>query len=136
MVAIDAYSKWPEAFPLKSASSSATIVKLRALFASHGIFDSVVSVNNNSPFASTEMKDFVAANGVEQIMLSPYHPASNELAERAVQTCKAAIKKIKGTSLETKLQCFFTKLLYNPTRHYRVPPCQLLMGRQYSSWHQ
>ena len=113
MVTIDAYSKWLEAFPLKSTSPSATIVKLRALFASHGIFDSVAS-DNNSPFTSAEMKNFVVANGVKQIMLLPYHPASNELAERAIQTCKAAIKKIKGTSLETKLQCFLQNYCTTP----------------------
>ena len=39
MLLIDAYSKWLEVFPLKSASSSATIVKLWALFATNGIPD-------------------------------------------------------------------------------------------------
>ena len=50
---------WPA-----SASSSATIVKLWALFASHDIPDLVVS-DNGSPFVSAEIKDFLAANGVE-----------------------------------------------------------------------
>ena len=73
--------------------------------------------DNGSPIVSAEIKDFLAANGIKQIMSLPYHPASNGFAERAVQTCKAALKKIKGTSLETKLQRF-NKLPYNPTRHY------------------
>jgi len=56
--------------------------------------------------------------------------ASNGLAERAVQTCKAAIKKIKGTSLETKLQRFLLNYRTTPQGATGVPPCQLLMGRQ------
>ena len=129
-VIIDAHSEWLEVFPLKSASSTATIMKLRALFASHGIPDSVVS-DSGSPFVSADMKEFLAANGVEQIASSsPYHPASNGLAERAVQTCKAAIKKMKGTSLETKLQRFLLNYRTTPQGTTEVLPCQLLIGRQ------
>ena len=87
--------------------------------------------DNGSPFVSAEMKDFLSANGVRQITSSPYHPANNGLAERAVQTCKAAIKKINGTSLDTKLQRFL--LNYHrttPQGTTGVPPCQLPMGRQ------
>ena len=64
LVVIDTYSKWLEVFPLKSASSSATIAKLRALFAFHGIPVLVVS-DNGSPLVNAEMKDFLAANGVK-----------------------------------------------------------------------
>ena len=128
-VIIDAHSKLLEVFPLKSASSTATIMKLRALFASHGIPDSVVS-DSGSSFVSAEMKEFLAANGVEQITSSPYHPASNGLAERAVQTFKAAIKKMKGTSLETKLQRFLLNYRTTPQGTTEVLPCQLLIGRQ------
>ena len=76
------------------------------------------------------MKDFLTANGVKQITSSPYHPASNGLAERAVQTCKAAIKKINSTSLDTKLQSFLLNYRITPQGTAGVPPCQLLMGRQ------
>ena len=73
------------------------------------------------------MKDFLAANGVKQITSSPYHPASNRLAERAVQTCKAAIN---GTSLNTKLQRILLNYCTTLQGTTGVPPCQLLMGRQ------
>jgi len=105
LVVIDAFSKWIEVFPVKSASSSTTIEKLRALFATHGIPESVIS-DNGSPFTSEEMKEFLLANGVKQITSSPYYPSSNGLVERAVQTCEAALKKIDGKSFNIKLHHF------------------------------
>jgi len=94
LVVIDAFSKWIEVLPVKSASSSTTIEKLRALFATHGIPESVVS-NNGSPFTGEEMKEFLLADGVKQITSSPYHPSSNGLVERAVLTCKTALNMPK-----------------------------------------
>ena len=72
---------------MKSASSATTIDKLRILFANHGIPKSIVS-DNGSPFTSAEMKEFLITDGVKHVTSSPYHPSSNDLAERAVQTCK------------------------------------------------
>ena len=62
LVVVDAFSKWIEVFPVKSASSATTIGKLRALFATHGIPESIVS-DNSSPFTSSEMEKFLTANG-------------------------------------------------------------------------
>ena len=39
LVVVDAFSKWIDVFPVKSASSATTIGKLRILFATHGIPD-------------------------------------------------------------------------------------------------
>ena len=97
LVVVDAFSKWIEVFPVKFASLATTIGKLRALFTTRGIPESIVS-DNGSPFTSSEMKEFFTANGVKQVTSSPYHPSSNGLAERAVQTCKSALKKIDGPS--------------------------------------
>ena len=129
LVVVNAFSKWIEVFPVKSASSATTIEKLRCLFATHGIPESIVS-DNGSPFTSSEMKEFLMANGVKQITSSPYHPSSNGLAERAVQTCKSTLKKMDGPSLNIKLQRFLLNCRTTPQGTTGVPPSQLLMGRQ------
>ena len=67
------------------------------------------------------------ANGVKQITSSPYHPSSNGLAERAVQTCKSALKKMDGPSLLVKLQRFLLNYRTTPQGTTGVPPSQLLM---------
>ena len=46
-------------------------------------------VTDNGPcFVSEEFEIFLAKNGVKHITTAPYHPATNGLAERAVQTVK------------------------------------------------
>lgn len=50
-------------------------------------------VSNNGPqLVSQEMTGFLQANGVQHIKSAPYHPATNGLAERFVQTMKHALK--------------------------------------------
>jgi len=53
-------------------------------------------------------KQFLKANGVRHITAVPYQPSSNELAEQAIQACKAAINKMSSGhgTLETKVHVF------------------------------
>ena len=48
LVVVDAYSKWMEVRPVKSATSTATISQLRAIFATHGIPELLVSDNGSA----------------------------------------------------------------------------------------
>jgi len=87
-------------FPVPSATSEVTMDKLQILFVNHGIPTSVVT-DNASVFVSVEMKKFWQNNGIHHISLSPYHPATNGLAERAIQTFKAAFKHMDSGSMIT-----------------------------------
>ena len=57
-------------------------------------------------------------NRIRHLTSAPYHPASNGLAERAVQSFKNTMKKTTGDSVETKVARFLL--------HYRVTPIPLL----------
>jgi transposase InsO family protein len=129
LIVIDAHSKWIEAHPVSAISSAATIEKLRATFATFGLPDSVVS-DNASVFTSHEFTQFLSKNGIEQILVSPYHPASNGLAERAVQTVKEGIRKQLVGSLETRLSRFLLTYRVTPHSTTGVSPCELLQGRK------
>ena len=70
-----------------SMSSSCVIEELRSLFARYGLPEMVVT-DNGTCFVSSEFKQFLHKNRVRHTTSAPYHPASNGLAERAVQIIK------------------------------------------------
>ena len=81
---MDAYSKWPEVLECKQMAES-TITNLRQVFATHGLPEIIVS-DNGSAFVSEQLSTFLSRNGIRHIRSAPYHPSSNGLARRAVQT--------------------------------------------------
>lgn len=115
LIAIDAHSKWIEA-KLMSTTATATIEQLRCMFAQHGIPETVVS-DNGPQFTSDEFTQFCLRNGIHHVLVTPYHPLSNGLAERAVQTIKNGIWKMEG-NLQLKLS-----LQDYTSEHHRKVAC-------------
>ena len=128
LVVMDAYSKWLEVHRMKSIMPTATIEKLREMFATHGLPATLVS-NNGSNFTSSEFQ-FTKRNGIKHIKVAPYHPASNGLAERAVQIFKEGYEKMEGGSVQTKLSRFLLSYRTTPHSMTGVPPAELLMKRR------
>ena len=129
LIIVDAFSKWLEIIPVKKATSSVTIDKLRGICSTHGLPDTIVT-DNAAVFTSSEMKEFFSRNGIKHITSAPYHPASNGLAERAVQTFKSAIKRSTEGSLETRIQRFLFDYRITPHSTTGISPANLLMNRQ------
>ena len=129
LVVVDAHSKWLEIDIVPAATSANTITKLRTMFATHGLPQMVVS-GNGTVFTSAEFEEFMSKNGVHYVTSSPYHPSSNELAERYVQTFKKVLKKATTEDLQQQLSAFL--LWYRSTPHTTMgtSPAQLLMGRR------
>ncbi|XP_063060460.1 uncharacterized protein K02A2.6-like [Engraulis encrasicolus] len=133
LVVVDAHSKWPEVHIMDSTTSSKTIQVLRGLFSRYGIPLSLVS-DNGPQFCSEDFSMFLKANGVKHIRSAPYHPSSNGLAERFVQTFKHALKSPKGT--KPVQQCLDTFILtYRNTPHAttKESPAMLFIGRKLRS---
>ena len=127
---VDAYSKWLEVHPTRVTTSRVTIEKLWAIFATCGIPTTLVS-DNGSNFCSEEFEDFLTKNGVHHRKTAPYHPSSNGLAERAVQTFKDGMKRMSGEeSLETRVSRFVFKYRITPSSITGVSPAEMLMGRK------
>ena len=127
LVLIDAHSKWIEVFPTRSATSSATIDQLRTVFAQFGIPETVVT-DNGTCFTSSEFADFLRANGVRHVRSAPYHPATNGLAERAVQIFKTGMKKLLKGSVTERLAKVLFQYRITPQTTTGVTPAELLMG--------
>lgn len=124
---MDARSKWLKVVPVSSQTSQQTIRFLRNLFASHGLPEVVVS-DNGPAFISEEFEAFLKENGCKHIRCAPYHPASNGLAERGVQTFKEAMKKTEG-DMETRFARFLFQYRITPHSTTGQSPAELLLGR-------
>ena len=61
---------------------------------------------------------------------APYHPSSNGLAERAVQTFKQGLRRNKEGSLETRLARFLFTYRLTPQTSTGQSPAELLLGRR------
>ena len=117
---------------MRSTTSTATIEKLREIFATHGLPKTLVS-DNGTNFSSSEFELFMSQNGpngIRHIKVSPYHPASNGQAERAVRVFKEGIVKMEGGSLKTKLARFLLRYRITPHSTTGVSPAELLMNRE------
>ena len=118
-IATDAYSKWPEVFVISSTSAQQALDKLRIMFATHGLPNTLVS-DNGPPFTSTEFNNFMKANGIVHRRVPPYHPSLNGLAENMVKTVKHALSKCKvstNLTIETHIACFVSQ--HTPYNHVK-----------------
>lgn len=120
-VVVDAYSKWPIVKIMSTTTAKQTVEVLRAIFADCGICDEIVC-DNGPQFVSEEFRTFLQRNGVKVTYSVPYHPKTNGLAERFVQT-----KSDTGT-----IQTIFSRFLlaYRNAEHQTTTanPASLFYG--------
>ena len=106
-----------------------TVEKLRNTFATHGLPRTFMT-DNGSQFTSAEFQAHMKSNGIKHICSSPYHTATNGLAERAVQSFKEHLKWFHDGSLQEKLAKFLLWYRLTPHSTTGVPPTELLLGRR------
>lgn len=130
LVAVDAHSKWPEVCIMRSTTAEKTIEKLGEKFSRFSFPEQLVS-DNGPQFISQEFGRFLEANGVQHIRSATYHPSTNGLAERFVQSMKNILKASQGEgSLHQRLNNFL--LSYRNVSHSttKATPSTPLMKRQ------
>ena len=130
LVVFDGHSKWPEVIPTSSTTTSKTIEVLLDLLPRFGIPEQIV--NDNGPqFASEEFQAFIKSNGIRHITSAPYHPATNGLAERLVQTFKQALRSMFQSSKPVKEKLTKFLIAYRNTPHPTTGenPVQITLGR-------
>ena len=127
LVTIDSYSKYPCTHPNTSVSSKATTDLLEQGLAHFGYPHTIVT-DNSSSFLSSEFQSWCQGRGIVHLIGAPYHPATNEAAERLVQTFKKALIK-SSLPARSALQEFL--MLYRRTPlSLGYSPSELLNGRQ------
>ena len=128
LLVIDSHSKWLEVFIVPSTSTQAAVDKFRLIFSTHGLPEMLVT-DNGPAFTSSDFELFVKRNGIRHVTSSPYHPSTNGLVERAVQTFKQVMKKTTGP-LETRICRFLLSYRLTPHSSTGQSPAEMLMSRR------
>ncbi|XP_039452532.1 uncharacterized protein K02A2.6-like [Culex pipiens pallens] len=132
LILVDAFSKWPEVVPTKRITTAATLAILQGIFARFGMPETLVS-DNGRQLVSEEFERYCDSNGILHLKTPPFHPQSNGLAERFVDTFKRTLKKITagGEALAQAIDTFL--LCYRSTPCRSAPegktPAEVLLGR-------
>ncbi|CAI5640403.1 unnamed protein product [Oreochromis niloticus] len=129
LVLVDAHSKWLDAHITPTITAPVITDTLRRIFATHGLPEAVVT-DNGPTFTSGVFQEFMERNGIRHFRTAPYHPASNGLAERAMETLKDGLKKMPGLSIEKRLCRFLFQYRITPHTTTGLSPAELLMGRK------
>ena len=128
LLIMDAHSKWLDVYIVNSPTTAATVEKLRITFSTHGLPEIIVS-DNGSVFTSQEFKVFVKKNGIMHVTSAPYHPSTNGLVERAVQTFKQGMSKLRDGTVQTKLSRFLFSYRNTPHTTTGETPMWLRWGK-------
>lgn len=130
-ILVDAYTRWPEIHTVKNMTAANTIPLLRKIFSVFGLPRVLVS-DNAQTFVCYEFRKFLKDNGIVHKLSAPYHPATNGLAERYVQTFKQSLRALKGNESDRDKQLSNFLLNYRRTPHSvtGLSPSFLMFNRE------
>ena len=130
LIIVDSHSKWLEVFPMTTTTATAAISVLRAVFARYGLPHEVVS-DNGPQFVSEEYQTFLKMNRIKLTLVPPYHPASNDLAERHVRTFKGMYKAYGNTrSVQRRVANILFRYRNTPHSTTGKTPAELFLKRE------
>ena len=127
---VDAHSKWPEIVEMKTTTSTKAIEVLRSIFSCNGTPAQIMS-DNGSQFSLDEFATFMKRNGIKHFKSAPYHPATNGLAERFIQTFKNSMRAMKDEKRDINQKIANFRLTYRNTTHSTAneTPAKVFLGR-------
>lgn len=129
---IDVYSRYPEAYVLKSGSSAEIEACLRSSFSHFGIPERIQS-DNGSVFISREITAFFERLGIQHIRSANYHPNSNGCVERFHGTLKNRLDKIlqhPGVPFAKALDRALFDIRSTPNAMTGCTPASRFLGRE------
>lgn len=126
LIVVDTYSFYFEIVPLNYTTSSYIIKALFSTFQRFGI-PITLKTDNGPQFKSFEFKRTMEQYAINHVTSSPYHPAGNSYAERAVQEAKKILRKVQFGTPE-----YFVALMEwrnTPRNQVLGSPNQRMMNR-------
>jgi transposase InsO family protein len=105
LVAVDKFTKWIEAKPVKNADGKTATKFLRELIYRFGYPHSIIT-DNGTNFAKGEMAEFCKEKGIRLDLDAVAHPEANGQAERANQSVLHGLKPRLQVPLERTPGCW------------------------------
>ena len=116
LVIIDAFSRFPEVYPVSDLGTTTLITCFRDFFSRYGFPDALLS-DRGTQFQSREFLEYLTNFGVKKLSTSAYRPSSNGICERF------------NGSLQLKLKALLTELDLPRNQWVRVLPTALMALR-------
>lgn len=106
-------------YPMKSTTPEATAIKLRETLSKYG-FQTILVFNNEPQFVLEEYKTFVTRNGMHYVTSAPYHPSTNGLTGRFVQSLKQGLRKNNRLTISEAVEVFVLAQEHTPFNKERA----------------
>jgi hypothetical protein len=133
-VAIDKFTKWPEATPVVSITQGVVVAFLKSIVCRFGVPSRIIT-NNGTQFKSRLFQEYCEGIGTQLYFASVAHPKSNDQAERAnaeiprgLKTCTYDCLKKHGANWVNKLPCVLWGNQTTPSRATGETPFFLVYG--------
>lgn len=118
LLVIDAYSKWPEAFPLASTEATEVAwVLYKEIFCRYGAPDTLLS-DRGQQFMSKLVNELCSIFSVTKLKTSAYHPQTNAQAERFNSFLTQSLRTVCSENTQE-----WPKKIPGILAAYRVTPC-------------
>jgi hypothetical protein len=109
LVAVDKFTKWIEAKPIKKLDGSSTIKFFNEIITRYGVPHSIIT-DNGTNFAKGVFADYCGQKGIRLDLASVAHPQSNGQVEKANGLILAGIKPRLVEPLERSAGCWVEEL--------------------------
>lgn len=127
---IDAGSRWPEVFIVKSTVTSVIVKELEDLFINKGR-PLEIATDNGPQFISHEFKEMCRKWGIKHHPVTPYYPQANSEVERFFKTILKTIRIAVSENKDWKQELKQFLLIYRNSPHATTgkSPAELMYGR-------
>jgi hypothetical protein len=109
LVAVDKFTKWIEAKPIKKLDGSSTIKFFNEIIMRYGVLHNIIT-NNRTNFAKGVFAEYCGQKGIRLDLASVAHPQSNGQVEKANGLILAGIKPRLVEPLERSAGCWVKEL--------------------------
>jgi hypothetical protein len=109
LVAVDKFTKWIEAKPIKKLDSSSTIKFFNEIITRYGVPHNIIT-DNGTNFAKRVFAEYCGQKGIRLDLASVAHPQTNGQVEKANGLILASIKPRLVEPLERSAGCWVEEL--------------------------